>query len=442
MKLRTLHALSLSVAAAALVLPARLLAAPADGEDANKTFGVKVFAEGFVSPTTLIPLPGSDGSLLVADQPGVLYLVSKDGKRAETPFLDLRPRMIKTNHGFDERGLLSVALHPKFAENRKFYVTYSAPKRPMTPEDWDNTLTLAEFTANADGLTAIDGSHRVVLQVDKPYFNHNGGCLQFGPDGYLYMSTGDGGNGSDQGKRPPTGNGQNLQTLLGKILRIDVDGHKPYGIPKDNPFVGKSARPEIYAYGMRNPWRISFDAGGEHQLFAGDVGQDAYEEVDIIVKGGNYGWNVREGFHCFNPKDTIHAPEDCPKTAANGDPFIDPILEYKNFKAHPNDPDAQGISITGGFVYRGSAIPWLEGKYLFADWSRVFVKPDGVLFAATKASDGKWSWRRITPSTHPDGMKCFITGFGQDANHELYIFTNESNGLVGTTGKVQKIVPM
>jgi hypothetical protein len=223
---------------------------------------------------------------------------------------------------------------------------------------------------------------------------------------------------------------------------VNAQNGKPYGIPKDNPFAGKSARPEIFAYGLRNPWRISFDSGGEHQLFAGDVGQDAYEEVDIIVKGGNYGWNTREGFHCFNPKDTIHAPDHCPKQAANGDPFIDPILEYKNFKAHPRDPDAQGVSITGGFVYRGKAIPWLEGKYVFADWSRTFVKADGVLFAAAKGQDGKWTWRRVIPSTPRDGLKCFITGFGQDADKELYIFTNESNGVMGTTGKVQKLVPM
>jgi glucose/arabinose dehydrogenase len=284
-------------------------------------------------------------------------------------------------------------------------------------------------------------SEKTVLQIDKPYFNHNGGCLQFGPDGYLYISVGDGGNGSDQGKRPPEGNGQNLQTFLGKILRIDVNvAGKPYGVPKDNPFIGKPARPEIFAYGLRNPWRMSFDSAGEHELFAADVGQDSFEEVDIIRKGGNYGWNVREGFHCFDPKDTIHAPADCPKTAANGDPFIDPILEYKNMKAHPKDPDAQGSSITGGFVYRGKALPQLQGKYVFADWSRQMVKAQGILFAATKGADGKWSWQRIQPSSHPNGLDFYITGFGEDAEHELYVFSNNSNGLVGNTGKVHKFV--
>lgn len=404
--------------------------------------GVKVFSEGYVSPTVLVPVGDSKDSVLVADQVGVIYVVSKEGQRSEQPFLDLRPRLTKINDGFDERGLLGLALHPKFKENKKLYVIYSAPKRPTAPEDWDHTMRLAEFTANADGLTARDDSHRVVLEIDKPYFNHNGGCIQFGPDGFLYISVGDGGNGMDQGKRPPEGNGQNLQALLGKILRIDVDGGKPYGVPKDNPFVGKSARPEIFAYGLRNPWRMSFDSGGSHQLFAADVGQDAFEEVDIIVKGANYGWNVREGFHCFDPKDTIHPPDHCPEEAKNGDPFTDPILEYKNVKAHPNDSEAGGSSITGGFVYRGDAIRSLKGKYIFADWSRYMVKPDAALFAATKGDGAKWNWQRIMPASHPNGMDFYITGFGQDAEGELYIFTNSSNGLVGTTGKVQKIVPM
>ncbi|HTG45354.1 MAG TPA: PQQ-dependent sugar dehydrogenase, partial [Verrucomicrobiae bacterium] len=311
--------------------------------------------------------------------------------------------------------------------------------------DWDHTMRLSGFTANADGLTANAESEQVVLQVDKPYFNHNGGCIQFGPDGFLYLSTGDGGNGSDQGKRPPEGNGQNLQALLGKILRLDInESGKPYGVPRDNPFVGKQARPEIWAYGLRNPWRMSFDSGGNHDLFAADVGQDSFEEVNIIRKGGNYGWNVREGFHCFDPKDTTHAPTNCPTIAANGEPFVDPILEYKNFKAHQKDPDAQGISITGGFVYRGKALRALQGKYIFADWSRVWIKPEGVLFAATSGQrkNAPWTWERIKPASHPEGLDFYITGFGEDSNRELYLFANSSNGLVGTTGKVYKLVPM
>lgn len=404
-------------------------------------FGLKPFAEGFVSPSVLVPLNDADGTVLVADQVGTIDAVSKDGKR--TLFADFRPRLTKLNDGFDERGLLGLALHPKFAENHKLYVIYSAPKRPGAPEDWDHTMRLAEFTANPDHRGIKGDSERVVLQIDKPYFNHNGGCVQFGPDGYLYISAGDGGNGSDQGKRPLTGNGQNLQTLLGKILRIDINATgRPYGVPRDNPFVGKPVRPEIWAYGLRNPWRMSFDSGGTHQLFAGDVGQDAFEEVDIIRKGGNYGWNVREGLHCFNPKDTAHPPADCSKTAADGAPFVDPIFEYKNPGAHQKDPDAQGISVIGGFVYRGKAFPQWEGKYIFGDWSHTRVKPDGYLFVATQNAEGKWSWQHVIPATHPDGLGFNVTAFGQDAEKELYVLGNTTSGVTGTTGKVYKLVPM
>ena len=384
---------------------------------------------------------------MVADQAGTIHVVSKDGKRTDSPFLDVRQRLTKLNPGFDERGLLGLALHPKFAENRKLYVVYSAPRRENAPPDWDHTMRLSEFTANADGLTAKSDSEKVILEIDKPYFNHNGGMILFGPDNYLYFAVGDGGNGNDQdekGKpkgRPPEGNGQNLQTLLGKILRIDIDKGSPYSVPQDNPFVGKEARGEIWAYGLRNPWRIAFDRAGDRELFAADVGQDGFEEVDIIKKGGNYGWRIKEGFHCFNPVDTRKPLPDCPDKGANGDPLIDPILEYKNLKAHPRAPDAQGTSITGGYVYRGKALSDWVGKYIFADWSRVWVKPEGVLFAATKGRDGKWTWEKTVPATHSAGLGFYVTGFGEDAEGELYVLTNNGNAVAGNTGKVFKIVP-
>lgn len=414
---------------------------------AEQKFGLKPFADGFVSPTALAPLPNSD-KLLVGDQAGLIYLVDKDGTRAPQPFLDLRPRLAKLNSGFDERGLLGVALHPKFSENRQFFVVYSVPLRQGAPAEWDHTMRLSRFTATDDRSTGKSDSEKVILEIDKPYFNHNGGSIHFGPDGFLYYAVGDGGNANDQdekGKpkgRPSEGNAQNLKTHLGKILRIDIDNGSPYSVPQDNPFVGKDALPEIWAYGLRNPWRISFDRGGDHELFAADVGQDAFEEVDIIKKGGNYGWRIKEGFHCFNLEDTRKPLPNCPDTGANGDPLIDPILEYKNFKAHPRARDAQGISITGGYVYRGKALPGWQGKYIFADWSRAWVKADGVIFAATKGDNGKWSWERIIPTSHSEGLPMYITGFGEDADGELYLFTNDSNGLSGNTGKLMKIVPM
>ena len=433
----------LNAFAAALAL--LLASAELSAADAGKEFGLKTFAEGFVSPTTLAPIPNSQ-SMIVADQAGVAYLVGKDGKRVEQPFLDVRPRLTKLNASFDERGLLGLALHPKFSDNKKFFVVYSAPKRESAPANWDHTMRLSQFTANADGRSAKNDSEKILLEIDKPFFNHNGGVILFGPDGYLYFATGDGGHrddkddkGSPRG-RPAEGHAQHLQSHLGKILRIDVDKGEPYSVPQDNPFVGKSAKPEIWAYGLRNPWRISFDRAGARELFAADVGQDAFEEVNIIVKGGNYGWNIKEGFHCFNTADAKKPLPECPDHGANGDKLIDPILEYKNLNSRA--PDAQGISITGGYVYRGKALPHFQGKYIFADWSRTWVKADGVLFAATKDANGKWSWEKIIPASHKDGMNFYITGFGEDADGELYIFTNNTNAIIGNSGKVLKIVPM
>lgn len=407
-------------------------------------FDLKPVAQGLVSPTGLAALPNSNGAMLIADQAGTIRLLNKEGSLAETPFLDLRPRLAKLNQGFDERGLLGIALHPKFTQNKKFYVAYSAPKRAEAPENWDHTMRFSEFTAT-DGATAKADSEKVLLQIDQPYFNHNGGSILFGADGYLYIAVGDGGNANDQdenGKpkgRPPEGNGQNLQTLLGKILRIDVDRGNPYSIPTDNPFVGKpNVRPEIYAFGFRNPWRISMDRGGSHEIFAGEVGQDGYEEVDIVVKGGNYGWSIREGLHCFNPRNPRQIPAECPKVGANGEPLIDPILEYKNFKNHPRDPEAKGISITGGYVYRGKALPHWHGKYIFADWSAVWVKPQGVIFAAAKTGE-KWGWEIVKPARAAANF--YITSLGEDSDGELYLLTNDVNGLIGSSGKVYKIVP-
>ncbi len=433
-----------SVAAALAIFVSGVSALAAEG---SGKFGLALFAEGFVAPTALVPLPQSD-HLLLADQAGVIYLLAKDGKPSEQPFLDLRPRLAKMNPGFDERGILGVALHPKFAENKQVFVVYSAPLRAEGPKEWDHTMRLARFTANADGKSAKMDSEKVLLEIDKPFFNHNGGSIAFGPEGYLYMSVGDGGNANDQdekGKpkgRPPEGNGQNLQTLLGKILRIDVDKGDPYAVPQDNPFVGRNARPEIWAYGLRNPWRISFDRGGNRELFAADVGQDSFEEVNIIVKGGNYGWNIKEGLHCFSAATPTKAPLDCPDKGANGDKLLDPILEYKNMKAHPRPTDGVGISVTGGYVYRGKALPQWQGSYIFADWSRYWIKADALLFAAGKGQDNKWSWTKITPVSHPQNLNFYITAFGEDSDGELYVLTNDTNGLSGKTGKVFKIVPM
>ncbi len=413
---------------------------------AASTVSLREVASGFVSPVVLCEFPSESGANLIVDQAGTISILGADGTLGSDLFLDLRSKMVKLNSGFDERGLLGLALHPKFKANRKLYVVYSAPLRSGGPAEWDSTLQLSEFTVAKNNPRQVDlSSERALLGIDKPYANHNGGCLAFGPDGYLYMSVGDGGNTSGIGRgHAAIGNGQDMTTLLGKFIRIDINRGNPYAIPRDNPPAKDSARPEIFASGFRNPWRFSFDRGGKHELFVGDVGQGAFEEVDIVVKGGNYGWNAREGFHPFNPKDATKVPAETPGVSGTLPPFTDPIFEYKNFGVHKKDPDSKGISITGGYVYRGKALKELKGKYVFGDWSRLWIKPDGVLYVATPPSKlgAQWVVETLeTKGAKNSSLGAYLVAFGEDADGELYVMTNASNSLVGKTGKVWKVVP-
>lgn len=410
---------------------------------AAQAAGLKVVAEGFTSPTVLISLGDGSGRLLIGDQIGAIHVVNKDGKLSDQLFLDLRSKLCKLNEGFDERGVLGLALHPKFKENRKLYVYYSAPRRAETPAKWDHTSHLSEFKVSQKNAAQAElSSERILMQIDQPQFNHNCGRLVFGPDGFLYIGLGDGGQANDTGLgHSPQGNGQDLMQVLGKILRIDVDKGEPYGIPSDNPYVsGENARPEIFAYGFRNPWGISFDRGGSKEFFAADVGQDSWEELNSVVKGGNYGWRIREGFECFDPKSPVKPPADCPKVGADGKPLIEPILVYKNFKRFAKDPEAKGISITGGYVYRGKALTELQGKYVFADWSRAWANPDGVLFAASRGADKKWTMEPLALKETAK-LNAYVVAFGEDEQGELYALTTAKNALTGKTGKVFKLVP-
>jgi quinoprotein glucose dehydrogenase len=285
------------------------------------------------------------------DSPSLVYAVEQAGRVVE---LDLsnsehEGKVVLDFTGpvhdkYNEQGLLSLAFHPKFAQTRHVFVWYTARKSGKDPA----REVLARLTMAADG-TIDPATHEVLLTVEDPEWSHNGGTVLFGPDGMLYVSSGDGGSGND-----PWGNGQNTETLLGCIMRIDVDratDGKLYSVPSDNPFVGKQgARSEIYAYGLRNVWRMSFDRK-TGELYAGDVGQNAWEEIDIIVKGGNYGWRPREGFHPTN---------GVPDASEGSDRFIEPLVEY---------PHKDGVSVTGGFVYRGSEYPALVGVYLYADYA-------------------------------------------------------------------------
>jgi len=291
----------------------------------------------FDTPVGIRHAGDGSGRLFVVEQPGRIIVLSDDSNKPKRDiFLDLTKQVY--DEGW-EQGLLGLAFHPDFAANGKFYVNYTTK----------STTVIEEYTrSKSNGNIADLKSGRKLLEFKQPYNNHNGGELAFGPDGYLYIGTGDGGSGGD-----PNGNGQNLKVLLGKILRIDVDhieGNHPYAIPSDNPFAlnDKGYREEIFAYGLRNPWRFSFDPE-TGQLWAADVGQKKLEEIDIIVKGGNYGWNVMEGNSCFKPA------KNCDKSD-----LILPIWEY--------NPSKGSASITGGYVYRGKAIPSLQGTYIFADF--------------------------------------------------------------------------
>jgi len=436
----------------ALVLVLGLFAAAIGrGGDAAPQAALKLLGEGFTAPIVLTSLADGSGRLLLADQAGVIYVLNRDGQRQEKPFLDLKDKLVKFNQGMDERGIVGLALHPQFKTNRKFYVVYSAPRRASAPADWDHTMRLCEFRVSEENAAlAATTSERVVLEIDEPDWNHNSGRIAFGPEGYLYMSVGDGGAPNDVGARghAPEGNGQNLNTLLGKILRLDLSKGTPYAIPSDNPYAdGQRGRPEIYAYGLRNPWGLSFDRGGAHELIVTDVGQDRWEEINLIVNGGNYGWRVREGFDGFDPSNPLSPPANAPKVGADGKPFIDPVFVYKTLRGRGTDPQSFGVSITGGYVYRGKALPSLIGKYVFADWSRSMGFGDGTLLVATrpaqKGSAERWTAEPLGVKDHPDGrIKAFIWALGEDEEGELYVLTNGANLVSGTRGKVFKLVPL
>jgi glucose/arabinose dehydrogenase len=352
-------------------------------------------------PSPLRPIlltSAGDGSnrLFVPQQQGIIHVFKEDSKETSI-FLNLSKKVVYIDKE-NEEGFLGMAFHPKYKTNGEFFVFYTTQESP-------HTTVISRFKVSKDNPNQADpNSEEQILAVQHPYWNHKGGTICFGPDGFLYIAIGDGGAGND-----PHGNGQNLQTLLGKVLRIDVDRKEQglnYAIPKDNPFIGKMAknqpiaRPEIYAYGIRNIWRMAFDRQ-TGVLWAADVGQNLWEEIDLIVKGGNYGWNLRESKHEFAPNNTGNAPG-----------LIDPIWEY--------DHDT-GKSITGGVVYRGKKFPELVGHYLYADYVT------GHLWAL-KYDESK----KTVVANHmmPDQTPLLpIISFGEDDAGEVYFM------IVSPTGK-------
>jgi glucose/arabinose dehydrogenase len=410
-------------------------------------------ASGLAAPVALAAPDDGSGRLFVADQVGLVYVIDAGDTLLETPFLDLRDRMVGLDGNYDERGLLGLAFHPDYTGNGRVFVYYSAPLRTGGPAGWNHTSVISEFKVSADDANRADpNSERIILQVDQPQANHNSGAIAFGPDGYLYIPLGDGGGGDDNSGGHADdwnaanggGNGQDLEANpLGSILRIDVDRGDPYGVPTDNPGLSESY-PETWAHGFRNPYRIAFDPGGEHELFVGDAGQDLWEEVLIVTAGGNYAWNVKEGTHCFSTADpeTPDAIAACPEVDPDGTPLMDPIIEFPN-SDHPSG--GLGSSVIGGVVYRGAALPAWDGKYIFGQWSLGFNPPNGGLFVATRPADdtaGLWTFQDVSINNREgDKLNAFLLGFGQDNNGEVYVLTSQRAGPSGTTGQVFRIVP-
>ena len=333
-------------------------------------------AFGFDQPLGAVSAFDGSGRLFVVEQTGAIRIV-RGGEVAPDPFLDISALISAGG----ERGLLGLAFHPRFESNRRLYINYT---------DTLGDTVVAELRASASDPDRADPTTmRVLLRIDQPFPNHNGGHVAFGPDGYLYIASGDGGSAGD-----PLGNGQDTSSLLGKLLRIDVDaagGGRPYGIPEDNPFADGGGAPEVWAYGLRNPWRFSFDEPAG-KLWVADVGQDAVEEVNRAPakRGGlNYGWNVMEGERCFEP------PEGCEQAGLEL-----PVTSYTH---------AEGCSVTGGYVYRGERFPALYGGYFFADYC------SGYLWGLAAGA------RRGTPAVRLLESGRAIASFGVDERGELYV---------------------
>ena len=380
--------------------------------------------------------PAGDSRMFVIEQWGRVMIV-EDGQLNGTPFLDIRNLIVDRHPDFDERGLLGLAFHPDYANNGKFYVAYSGHlnfQGDLGQMLWyDHNNVVAEYTVSADDPDVADpNSGRVLSTIAWPQFNHHGHWIGFGPDGMLYVSTGDGGYADDWGigHNREIGNGQDLASPNGKILRIDP---ATGAAPADNPFVGNDeADPRIWAYGFRNPWRCSFDMGGDNELFCGDVQQNSFEEVDIVTAGGNYGWRVMEGSQCF---DFMNPNDHLPSCDSAG--MIAPILEHNNCGAQPEG--CLGISMTGGYVYRGAHAAW-DGAYIYGDWSRQFGAMDGMIMIGTKNADGTWT-RNTTEIVGMEGNAPYMLAYGQDNAGEVYALTSITTGPVGSLDTIYKIVP-
>ncbi len=421
---------------------AALLALPGGMAMAQTKVKLEKLVSAINTPLAMVQVPG-ENRMLIVEQNGRIQVL-ENGKLGAAPMLDVRHKIPKLHHDFDERGLLGIALHPNFRSNGKIYVAFSAHLdygSDLGQMLWySHNNVVEEYTISSKDKNVLDPSTaRRILSTPWPQFNHNGHWIGFGADGKLYVAMGDGGYANDWGigHNVTIGNGQDMSTVLGKMVRIDVDTRtdgKPYGIPADNPFVGRrDVLPEIWASGLRNPWRCSFDTG-TGELYCGDVQQNSYEAIKIVGKGQNMGWRRVEGImHCFDYQNPDKHPATCDKSG-----ITPAIIEYNNCTAQPNG--CKGISITGGYVYRGAHAAW-KGKYIFGDWSKSFGEMDGQIFVGTKGSDGKWTMDTAEVTNMPAGKKPYVLAFAQDSAGEVYVLTSITTGPNGSQDTIYKIVP-
>ena len=372
-----------------------------------KELRVMKLVDGLYKPVYLTAQKNNSDTLFIVEQQGLIQRLIK-GEISLPPLLNIQNRVYQPKMPGDERGLLGFTLHPQYSINHRIFVNY------VNRED---STVISEFEVDQQTKLGNPNHEKIILQFQQPYSNHNGGQLEFGTDGYLYIAVGDGGYSGD-----PHENGQNVETIFGTILRIDVDANLPYEIPSDNPFLNeKKAKGEIWCYGLRNPWRFSFDQK-TGDLYIGDVGQNSWEEIDYLPaksSGVNFGWNKMEGTHCYPPG------EDCEEEG-----FVLPIFEYPNNANYIktlirwDQNDAQGCSVTGGYVYRGNLIPELYGKYIFGDYCT------GKVWSFTVNSEITLDYQEWNLNGIKEDL--FLSSFGEDGKGELYI--------VNHTGSIYKII--
>lgn len=380
MKIRScLIALAFLVGAGAITLH-RWAAQPVSAQN-SLALALDSIVTGLSQPVFVTHAGDGSNRLFIVEQAGRIRIF-QNGSLVGTPFLDIQSRV--TSGG--ERGLLGIAFHPDYKNNRRFFLNYTNTRPTLK-------TIIAEYQTSPSNPNVAQTNERVLLEINQPFDNHNGGQLLFGPDGFLYIGMGDGGSGGD-----PQNHAQNLESLLGKMLRIDVDGVQPYVVPPTNPFVGRSGADEVWAFGLRNPWRFSFDRL-TGRLFAADVGQSAREEVDIIERAGNYGWRRFEASLCYNPSSGCASP-------APEFPFQFPIAEYGR---------AEGVSVTGGYLYRGRMFPELIGTYLFSDYG------SGRIWGLTETNRGTWTRTELLRS----GLS--VSAFGEDEAGEVYVVSHSGS---------------